>query len=215
MQASRWLQCQVLMSGDEMEALFNHLPPFHIIRVGTVTTPGEGEVSCQQFLNAYRLYIDPLTRSEESLFSPYFSSAFTTSLDCLYAVSLPNGQQILRAAIPVIQLQPHRIGWSEADRKFRPLAMGVGSISWGVQFSYPQLYCEVKTQQVVKVDKSDRFPNTLLFHALQRWIRHHTIPTPFSVEGGKVNVPMRLGKECREWINRHPQLIHKGIKVRV
>jgi hypothetical protein len=48
---------------------------------------------------------------------------------------------------------------------------------------------------------------------MQQWVRSHTIATPFEVEGKKVNVPIRLGKECLSRINSHPQLQAKGLRV--
>lgn len=213
MQASKWLQCQVLIDGDEMENLFSSLEPFFIFKIGALVTPGEGVISQKDFLDIYRRYVETLEEGCQPEFHSYFSAIFTASIDCIYAMALDNGQHLIRLAKPVIQLQPHRIGWSEADRKFRPMVMGVDSISWGIQFSYPQLFHDNTTKQVVKIDTSEKFPNTALFHKLQRWVRYNTIPTPFVVKKEKINVPMRLGKHCLAWINKHPQLIKKGIVV--
>jgi len=63
------------------------------------------------------------------------------------------------------------------------------------------------------VRESSEFPNTALYRSVQRWMRAHTIPTPFHVNGKKINVPMRLGKKCLPWISEHCQLKEKGIKV--
>jgi hypothetical protein len=63
------------------------------------------------------------------------------------------------------------------------------------------------------VRETPQFPNTTLFKRLQQWVRSHTIATPFEVEGKKINVPIRIGKRCLNWIHVHPQLRAKGIRV--
>jgi hypothetical protein len=67
---------------------------------------------------------------------------------------------------------------------------------------------------VEAVKETPSFPNTVLFHQIQRWMRGATIPTPFLVDGKGVNVPLRLGKRCLSWINTHAQLKAKGIRVK-
>lgn len=215
-EVSKFLQSQILVDGDEMADLFTCLDPFMIYRTGALTKRGEGLIPHQEFLNAYRNYVTSLQgglQPDESVSRPYFSSVFTVFADCLDMILMENDQQLIRPSRPVIQLQPHRIGWSPADGKFRPMVLGLDSISWGIQFSYPQLFCDPKTKEVVKIDTGARFPNTALFQKLQRWVRDATMPTPFLVGGVKINVPMRIGKKCLGWINNHPQLIQKGIRV--
>ncbi len=56
------------------------------------------------------------------------------------------------------------------------------SVTWGLQFSYPQLYQDPRTRQIFKVTDTPEFPNTALFSKLQKWIRSETLPTPFQVE---------------------------------
>ena len=129
----------------------------------------------------------------------------------VYTVPVDGDRQIIKVKKPVIQMQAHRIGYSSLDGKFRPMVMGKESISWGIQFSYPQIYED--SGKVVKVNESDQFPNTARFKKMQRWMRRHTIPTPFLADGKRVNVPMRLGKQCLPWINTHPQLVEKNIGV--
>ena len=67
--------------------------------------------------------------------------------------------------------------------------------------------------QVLTVKEGLQFPNTAVFKKMQQWTRMYTIATPFEVEGKKVNVPIRLGKQCLQWIHHHPQLQAKGLRV--
>ena len=214
MQASKWLQNQVLLSSDEMVALFAALGEFTIFQTSSVVKQGEGWVSHQTFLDRYKSYVDALQQGQMPEEASYalFSSVFTVDPESLYAVLVGEDKQLIRVCRPVIQLQIHRMDYSPADGKFRSMTFGTDSILWGIQFSYPQLFQD-KGSLEIKQATSSEFVNAALFQTLQRWVRHHTAPTPFLVDGVKINVPVRLGKQCFAWINQHPQLKEKGLMI--
>lgn len=216
MQASKWLKIQALIDESEIQALFTELGEFSIYLTGSITPRGEGVVSKDYFLSVYKNYIEALKHRrlpEESEYKAIFSSVISISPDLLFAIPHGDDKQLIRVSRPVVQLQAHSMDYTLYDGKFRPMVFGKDSILWGLQFSYPTLYLEPKSKEVFQVTDNCMFPNTPLFHKLQHWIRHHTVPTPFYVENRKINVPMRLGKLCFEWINRHPQLEMKKIRV--
>ncbi|MBA3957296.1 MAG: hypothetical protein H0X51_02715 [Parachlamydiaceae bacterium] len=218
MQASKWLLSPILIDPQEMQALFDSMGPFSIYQTSNICKRGEGLISATTFLQHYREYIVALQEGrllDESEYRSYFSTVFTADPDLLYVVPVGEDRQLIRVAKPVIQLQSHHLNYSFADGKFRSMTFGSSSITWGVQFSYPQLFQDAATQQPESVVDSPSFPNTALFHRLQRWVRHNTLPTPFLVGDTQINVPMRLGKNCFAWINQHPQLREQGIRVRI
>lgn len=214
MEASKWLQVQALLDIDEITDLFRTLGSFKMFRIGSVIDFSETELTLEKFLETYRNYVSMLKEGkvpDESDYRSVFTSVITVSPDFIEAVPVDGAKQIIRVMKPVIHLLVHRLGYSPTEDKFRPMVKGKESITWGLQFSYPQLYQE--KEEVFKVDESESFPNTRLFHILQKWMRQQTIPTPFLVDGKKTNVPIRLGKKCLSWINRHPQLKEKNIAV--
>lgn len=215
MQASKWLSVALLIDAVEMEELFAALGEFYIFFISCITDEGKGEISKTAFLKKYSDYILDLKKGlipDEKEYRHFFSSVFTISPENVYAITLEDDQQLIRVAKPVVQLQAHKIGYSHADEKFRSRTFGSDTLCWGIQFSFPQLYQDNKTHEIFQVKGSD-FPNSELFHKIQKWVRHHTAPTPFIVNGKQVNVPMRLGKKCFDWIHQHPQLIEKNIYV--
>ena len=216
MQATKWLKVQLLADATEMEGLFTALGDFSICISGAVVPKGGGEIPQKAFLKVCEKYIETLKAGQvplESLYRQMFSTVFNKDPNALFTVQVGADRQLLRVAKPVIQLQPHSMDYSPYDGKFRTMVYGMDSILWGIQFSYPQLFQDPETKEPENVDESERFPNTTLFKGLQRWIRNQTVPTPFIVQGKKINVPMRLGKKCLSWINRHPQLAAKHIQV--
>lgn len=215
LQASKWQKVPLLIDENEMEALLSELGLFWIVRTSGLISIGEEVISQVDFLDAYEHYVDALKKGEmtqDPRIRSYFSAILTTFPESLYRVKLNENQGLVKVVQPVIQLQAHRFDYSFADHTFRSMVMGSDSVSWGIQFSYPHMY-QNDDLQVLKVIDTPQFPNTALFKKLQRWIRAHTLATPFEVEGKKVNVPIRLGKRCLQWINNHSQLQAKGLRV--
>lgn len=198
-----------------MEHLLNDLGDFYICLVGQILNSGQEIVSKEKFLEVYGSYIRGIQSGklvEESSYRPYFSSVFTKSLDHVYQVKLDQDQYLLRINKPVLQLQAHRMHYSEQEGKFRPMIFGTESIHWGIQFSYPQIFQDNQTKEILTVLK-EGFPNNQLYQRLQKWIRSFTVPTPFIHGSRKMNATLRIGKKCFSWINQHPQLIQRGLKV--
>lgn len=214
MEASKWLKLQALIDEQEMAALFEELGNFEIYLSGVLTRTGEERVPQEEFLKRYGSYVNALKAGkvpDEVYYRSFFNAIFTVTSDVLYAIPLQEGKSLVRPAKPVVQLQGHSIDYSVHDGKFRSMVFGLDSILWGIQFSYPQICLDSRTKEVLSVDAT--FPNTALFKKLQQWMRQNTIPTPFIVGEQRVNVPMRLGKLCLEWIHFHPQLHLKNIKI--
>lgn len=215
LQASKWIKLPILISFEEMKDLMEHLNPFHIFITGSLTARGL-EISHSEFLDLYKEYVDTLSQGlkpDEARYRLLFSTIFTNTLDAIYTLLLEEDKQLIRLKEPVVQLQGHRLHYSQADHSFRSMTFGAEGISWGIQFSYPQLYQNEKTQEILQVGPD--LPNTQLFKKLQKWVRDATIPTSFLVEGKKINFPVRLGKQCVGWINKHPHLVEKGFRVQV
>lgn len=217
-QASKWLSLQALLEVDEMDRLLTDLGAYTIALAGHVCKMSEGILSKQQFLKVYSEYIEQLKSGhlpDEVIFRPTFSAVLTKDPDSLYAIVLNEHQHLIRVSRPSVQMQFHRMHYSEQDGKFRPMIFGTDSILWGIQFSYPQIFQDNQTREIYSVLEGHVFPNTELFRTLQRWLRNNSIPTPFLIGEKQINVPMRLGKECLPWINQHAQLMKKGIRVKI
>lgn len=217
MQASKWLDLQALLDVDEMSLLLDDLGSPYLFLTGCVCREEDASVPKIKFLEVYSHYIAALKDGKlpnEQEVRPYFSGVLTTTPEALYAINVEGGRQILRVARPAVQMQMHRLGYSTADGKFRAMAFGINSVFWGIQFSYPQLFQDLNTNEIFTVGDTPEFPNTTLFRTLQRWMRQHTIPTPFLVGDKKINVPMRIGRGCLPWVNNHPQFKGLGMAVK-
>lgn len=160
-----------------------------------------------QVVQEYRTYIDAL-KEGRSVTSPPFAWSWTLDPNALYILDTGYGQQI-KAREPVVQITHHQMNYVPEEKSFRSNLFGPETISWGLQFAFPQLFMESETKEVVKVMDPVRFKNVSLFKAIRSFLRDQSMPTPF--EG--CNAPQRIGKKALHWINDHPHLIKKGLKV--
>jgi len=219
MEVSKALKFQVLLDEHEMAELLHSLEPFEIFIVSQVVGLDHGRLGKEQFLKAYQSYSSALKEGalpEEKTLRPIFSSLWTKTVDVLYAARVGEDKFLIKALKPIVQLQLHHLSYSPVDDKFHPMVQGRDSITWGLQFSYPQIFQHPKTKEFSKVLNTPEFPNSVLFLALGRWLRQNTLPTPLITGGdleNRVNLPVRLGKHCFPWINRHPRLVEKGFRV--
>ncbi len=216
MEVSKALKFQALLDETEMEAFLQALGEFSIYQVSQPVGTDHGLIEKNSFLEVYSGYVRSLKDGilpDEKTVRPYFSSIFTKATDALYAMPVANEKFLIKTLRPIIQLQLHHLSYSEVDRKFHSMVQGKESITWGLQFSYPQIFQHPRTKEFSKVDSSPEFPNTALFLALGRWLRQNTLPTPLVAQEERVNLPVRLGKECFSWIHRHPRLVERGFRV--
>lgn len=216
LQVSQWIQTQVLLDREELEALFAEISPFYLCLTGSVRSKEEELISPADFLAIYAEYVDALKQGKlplPSQYRPFFSPILTCQSACLYALAIDENRRLIRPSRPVIQTQAHFFGYSPLDKKVRPMVMGKDSVTWGLQFSYPRLWQHPETKEIKTIGESDEFPNTALFTKIRRWIRRETIPTSFLTQDALIRSSIRLGKRCLSWINRHPQLAHAGLNI--
>lgn len=215
MQVAKWNKVPVLLDLLEMKELFTALSPCHLVHVSSPVACGKEEVESSEFLQGYSDYVNALQNGKVPPFESFrslFSCALSRTLAPFYAIDLGKNRSLVKPRTPIIQLQAHSFFYSLVDQQFHSMVQGPESVFWGVQFSYPQLFQDPQTKQIVKV--ADReFENTVLFASLMQWIRSHTLATPFLVGDVRTNSPMRIGKKGLEWVNNHPQLKAKSITV--
>lgn len=212
-QGSKYLKFQVLCDAEELRTLFESIQPCWLF---LLTGVGDGKaITTEKFLAEYSSWVELLKQGKlptDSQLRQILAAALTAELDALWKQEVPGSRFIVKMAKPVVQVQAHFFTYSDLDGVFRPNTMGAKNIFWGLQFSFPQIYQDPKTMELLEVEE---FPNAELFQKIKHWVREYTRATPFVVGGKKTNVPIRLGKNCFSWIHNHPQLIEQGIGVHV
>lgn len=212
-QASKWLTYRVLLGAEELADLFASLPSFSLYNVSEIVKHEEGTFSKEMFLSEYAAYIEALKRgSVYTLPKALFSCALSATPEAFYAMDVKKGI-ILKILKPVVQLSLHHFTYTPMNQSFHWMVHSQESVSWGLQFSYPQLYSNSMKGDVVELMKQQEDPNTCLFRTLMKWMRRNSRPIPFFIEGKRVNVEARLGETCFDWINTHPHLQEKNLII--
>ncbi|MCB1117286.1 MAG: hypothetical protein KDK50_01750 [Chlamydiia bacterium] len=196
MQVAKWLRVQALLSTDEMKALFEMLN-CGIYNVSSVQTDDQ-PLSGALFLDAYDAYISGLQRGDVLPDKVYFNAAL--SKEPLLLKQVGEGRYLFRADRPVIQLQHHT--FAMIGSKCQSMVLGKESVSWGLQFSFPQIAMDADGICHKPLRTTE---NGKMFLELQKWMRTQTTPTSFVINGEKKTFPIRLGKMCSEWIKCYPQ----------
>jgi hypothetical protein len=210
-QGSKFLKIQVLCDAQELEALFDLIEPFWLFPL-TGLTDGMA-ISREKFLQTYNIWIEGLKKGKiptDTELRSVLAAALTKDLDALWMQKVPNDKYLIKIAKPIVHAQAHYFTYSSIDEVFRPMTMGINSIFWGIQFSFPQVYQDPKTMALLEVEDS---VNADLFQSIRKWSREYTRATPFVVKDKRTNSPIRIGKNCFSWINNHPQLKESNISV--
>ena len=149
-QASKWITVPLLCEADEMRALFEHLHDLVIVEISGLSSEGEEVVSREQFLTDYAAYVQKLKaglQPDPSEVQAQFTKGLSASLDHFLKVKTDATHQLMRIVKPVIQLQPHWFSYSREEGKFRTTIFNLSSVTWGVQFSYPQLFSRSRDER--------------------------------------------------------------------
>lgn len=205
-QASKWFKLPLFLNKIEMQAFLEKLPDVTIAPLSGVIPEKETELSKEGFLALYEGYLKTLPQ-----FSPRIISAITLDQNDLRAVPVEGGL-LMRIVRPVVQVQPYYLNYSTTDGKFHEMSYSRDSLSWGLLFSFPQLFSDPATKDALKVSDED-FANAALFKSIQRFAREHTVPTPFLVNGKLINHSSRIGKQMIQDIHIHPQLT-ESLKIK-
>lgn len=209
LKVSKLHKIPVLLDAEELKSLLDSLPkPIFFYHIQGLCKRGEGVMSIDDF---YKTYLDYITALKAGFETPLAATMLSHSEEILYAQPIEETFQLIKATKPVINVQENKILYSKESGEFKSLVLGRETISWGLHFSYPQLFQDPRSHAIFDVDES--FPNTHLFSELQKWIRSNTLPTPFIVDGKRKNVPIRIGKQCLKWVQNHPGLKRAGITV--
>lgn len=196
-----------------MEALMKELPDFYLYVTAKVVSEKNERLSKESFLTEYRKAFIPLKAGLQSLeLRSLVSLSISNDESSFTRLILPEGRVLMQPTAPIIQLSPTFLSYSSQTKELRFGLYGTETLFFGMTLAYPQLYQE-NSGEIVDVDESPRFANTALFYQLWRWLRTHTIPTPFLVEGRRVNMPVRIDRSSLGWLNTLAGLKERGLAI--
>ncbi len=206
---AKWVSHTVLFSLSGLQELLTAINPYFLLPMAEPVAKERWCISQETLLEQYKRYLEEI-KSSAALpaiaMRRFFSLTLTSSLEDVYAVSLAKERIFIKPRRPVIQIQLYRCYLSPAG-EFHPMILHPDSFSWGLQFSYPQIYEDPHTHQFFKVLLESEFNNTRTFKSIVSWIRTHTKPVPLSVKEKVLHAPFRIEKK-----SENPLLCHLGLQ---
>lgn len=210
-QAAKWLKLQALLDGDELALLLEALDPFWIVPL-TPATSTEPAMQRAAYVETYRNAIHRLQAGDElHTFRDLPPTIWIRSPTSLWLQQIEGNRFLVRPQEPWVQVQLHQMTYSAEQKAFYPMSLAEEAIFWGLQFSFPGVYQEPRT---LEFKEAKGGLNWELFQILRRWIRENTVATPMHIEGEKMNLPIRIGKQCFAWIDSHPGLKRRALVVK-
>ncbi|MBI3508559.1 MAG: hypothetical protein HY069_02830, partial [Chlamydiia bacterium] len=183
-QASKWLKLAVLCDEGELAELLDGsfaIVPLTGIFDGKVLEPSRFVSVFAEWIAALKQGKVPTDRELRKI----LACAWVHDRNAIWLQEVVGKGFLAKIARPVVQVQAHFFSYSSLDGQFRSMSMGEGSVFWGLQFSYPQVYQDPQTMEIDQVGRGE------LFEKIQTWSRERTRPTPFIAENKKTNVPIR------------------------
>ncbi len=159
------------------------------------------QLSQESFLERYGRYLDWIGSD------PGFPSSkvrndctlmISSGPDSFYSVPVAGGF-FLKPGLPVVSVRTYHCFISSLDGSLRSMAMNVDSFTFGLEFSYPQIYEDPRTGEFRKTLLDSDSPNTALYKKMTSALRRQTKPLLIEINGNKVAAPFRVGIDSSDW----------------
>lgn len=216
LQASKWQHVRMLLDSSELEKLFESLNSFYLVNIAKVCGKEEVVVNTRSVFQAYDRYIAALKsedKFDDKLYRQMFSLALSKGLEPFYLMQVKEDAFLAKITQPIIRMQLFSFHYIEEEKQFVSTQNREHSISWGLEFSFPQFYQDIHTCQPIEVLKDKDNYNTKLFKIIQKWAREYTLPASCFIHKSKHIAPFKLGKKCLEWINGYPTMQRHGLEI--
>ncbi len=177
---SKWLSSSFLVAEEEFASFINEMGDFFLFSTGSLVS-NLNPISHAVWQENYLAHPKPMLMTYDE--------------KDIYAFEAREGKFLIYPRAPVIQVREHQFMWT-SDHRIQTMVYGKDSISWGLNFSYPQIFYDPKTKKIIEVLKEKGSPNTEAFRKLQKWVRDFTKPAQFLRAGKKINATFRIGKKC-------------------
>lgn len=150
----------------------------------------------------------PLSENEvDQMYAEYFESLFsknqktlpglavTAEKEAVVAVKVGENRWMIKPKTPIMQFKQHQFICGKTGEFFSGVH-GDEVVRWGFELSFPQMYVDPESKEVIHVMKDAAFLNSEVFRMAMKWMRYHTRPAQFLINGKIKRATFRLGKEA-------------------
>ncbi len=188
----------VLLSVEDLAALFKELEPFEFYNVSSVQTHHEPKMTSDDFLEFYQRYLEALFSNQplvEEEIRKMFSWAIASSKEAFHRQELPSSRFLLKPKRAVIQWQPLGLFISSLDKKIHTKTFAKQVQSFGVKWSFAHIYEIKQEHKVVEVGPGD--PEWEKFMVFRRFVRQNTEPLQLRLGSQREVYPFRFSSQLK------------------
>lgn len=206
---ARFAKVAALLTFEHLKDLLDALGPLTIARTGAVLCQSEIFFEKENLLSYYETYIEALEKGADPdpKLRPFLSMTLAPSKASFTLSPVDDTRCIARISEPSIQMRYHVLAYSPIDHSFHSMALGKGTLPWGIEFSFAGL---IQRGGVVE-EVGRHTPAAAQFRTLQKWLRHNTNPVCFRGAGWERRIAARISADLVAKINAHPAL--DGLEV--
>jgi hypothetical protein len=194
------------MNIEEWAHFFHDFPQLHLFRVASVVAKGKEEMEISEFLSIMTKFITEIESRSDIDIDPYripFSCALSPTISDFSVMHLPGERVLVKPREPVIQLRPLSLSMSP-EGALQTKSWGKDNIFWGIQLSYPQIFQDPQTKEIVQA-LADH-PNGKLFKEILKWFRLHTKPVSLAKRGKSLAFSLKVGAKSVYLLAKHEQI---------
>ncbi|PCI76629.1 hypothetical protein COB21_04165 [Candidatus Aerophobetes bacterium] len=217
MQASKWLRIRILLDEKTLTQWFDLIGQVCFVNLFATKSEDALIVSPEEVLSRYTQYMEQIKAGKEvdhAYFQKKLTLHMTKDPKSCYKTAL-KGKSIYFAKekAPGVRMALFGFSWDKSHREIHSNVYSKTTISWGLEFSYPQIFSgSLDTEVVYLAQEKDR-PNSALFVQLKQLIRRASKPVKFIYEDQKIISSLRMDKTGGAWINNHFGLKENSLKV--
>lgn len=193
LQASRFLKHVVLLTPDTLTELINHLH----CEVCNISKVVEKRDFKEEFLKAYAQYYAMLLKQEVDVFSlrSLLTCALSLDFNAFNENILSVSRRIISVKSPVVYVRLMTYQCL-ANNRVIPFALGKDVHTFGLVFSFPQLYRDPTSKENRNALKESR--NAALWKSITQWIRRETQILKINTGSEMMNITFRYHPLCRD-----------------
>lgn len=207
----------MLLDPSTLEQIFSHLSPVYFVNLSVTNSEQELLFSKERVLAFYSDYIEQIKAGKEVdhlAVKKKLSLHMTKEPSSCYKMGL-DGRDVyfVKEREPGIRVMLHQFAWDLENKETHSNVHGKGGISWGLEFSYPQIFGSSLGGDVIYLAKEKQRANTLLFTELKRLVRRFSKPVAFLLDGQRVQTTLRIDDGAKAWVGAHQGMKDHGIEV--
>lgn len=194
---SKWLRFQLLLTVETFKELLDFLSVEVLFGVAGPDVKEELVYSKETYLAVYKAYLEALQRRDEKLIKELMKKlcvAIAYEKQAFYQIELADNRCLIKIKEPSIQFRPFNFIYHKELQQFLMQVKSKEAINFGLEISFPQIFQDPKTAQILHVFKDQKLVSARGFKKVQSFVKSKTKPAKFLIEDQIKTATFRIEK---------------------